>query len=121
MALCTVLLATGCLKSVCSLLPAKYVIHTVGPLGEDETLLQSCYEHSLDLAVEHGLRSVAFCCISTGHYNYPIVKATHVALRTVRRWLDQPEHKPLMDLIVFCVKTTRDEVVYQDVMPMYFP
>jgi O-acetyl-ADP-ribose deacetylase (regulator of RNase III) len=68
---------------------AKHVIHTVGPIygrhGEqDATLLASCYSRSLELAVEHGCRSVAFPSISTGAYGYPIEEASRIALTAIR-------------------------------------
>ena len=70
-------------------LPARYVIHTVGPVwsgggsGEDE-LLASCYRASLALAAERKLRSIAFPAISTGVYRFPIARATDIAVATVR-------------------------------------
>lgn len=70
-------------------LPARYVIHTVGPVweggdkGEDETLA-SAYRSSLQVAKESGLRSVAFPSISTGAYRFPIDRAADIALRTIR-------------------------------------
>jgi O-acetyl-ADP-ribose deacetylase (regulator of RNase III) len=67
-------------------LPAKKVIHTVGPRwrgrDEDAVLLASCYRTSLARAVEHGLRRVAFPAVSTGIYGYPIEEATHIAIAT---------------------------------------
>jgi O-acetyl-ADP-ribose deacetylase (regulator of RNase III) len=74
-------------------LPARFVIHTVGPVwrggtrGEPE-LLASCYRRSLMLAAEHGLRSIAFPAISCGVYGYPIDAATAIAVREVRSFLD---------------------------------
>ena len=72
-------------------LPAKYVIHTVGPVwsggkrGEDE-LLASCYRHSLALAVQHGVKSIAFPAISTGAYRFPPDRAAAIAVREVREF-----------------------------------
>ena len=67
-------------------LPAEYILHTVGPIGEHPGLLSSCYISSLNLAKEHSIRSIAFCCISTGIFGYPNAKAAKVALQTVREW-----------------------------------
>ena len=73
-------------------LPAKFVIHAVGPRyrdgrhGEPE-LLASCYRESLKLAVAHGVRSIAFPAISCGIYGYPVPEAAHIAVRTVADFL----------------------------------
>jgi O-acetyl-ADP-ribose deacetylase len=73
-------------------LPARFIIHTVGPVygdgrhGEPE-LLASCYRRSLEVAVENGLRTIAFPAISTGVYGYPFEAATEIALRTVAEFL----------------------------------
>lgn len=75
-------------------LPAKYVIHTVGPVyrdgqhGEPEKLA-ACYRNSLALAAENGCKSIAFPCISTGVYGYPIEDAAKIAVREVRDYLTQ--------------------------------
>ena len=78
-------------------LPARYVIHTVGPIwrggtqGEPE-LLASCYRNSLALAVEHGVRTIAFPAISCGVFGYPIDQATRIAVGETRRFVRaQPE------------------------------
>jgi len=78
-------------------LPAKYVIHTVGPVwnggqkGEAE-LLASCYRRSLDIAVENKLESIAFPAISCGVYGYPISQACEIAMREVKKFLAEPNH-----------------------------
>src|SRR5919199_1174629 len=75
-------------------LPARWVIHTVGPFwsgggrGEDE-LLASCYRRSLELAAEHQLESIAFPAISTGAYRFPIERAAPIAVRTIRAFLTE--------------------------------
>jgi O-acetyl-ADP-ribose deacetylase (regulator of RNase III) len=81
-------------------LPARYVIHTVGPVwrggtsGEPE-LLASCYRRSLEVAREHGVRTIAFPAISCGIYGYPIVDAARIAVKTVR------EHGDGIDRVLF--------------------
>ena len=75
-------------------LPCEYVIHTVGPIvqgpltKEYEELLASCYKSCLDLAAENGLKSIAFCCISTGVFMFPNQRAAEIAVDTVSNWLD---------------------------------
>jgi len=73
-------------------LPARYIIHTVGPVYRDgrhgeADLLASCYRRSLEVAVENGCRTVAFPAISTGVYGYPFEEATEIALRTTADFL----------------------------------
>jgi O-acetyl-ADP-ribose deacetylase (regulator of RNase III) len=85
-------------------LPARYVIHTVGPVwqgggrGEPE-LLASCYRRSLEIAGAQGLRSLAFPCISTGVYGYPLEPAARVAIDTVRTMLGAMDAPPE---VAFC-------------------
>src|SRR5579871_5554465 len=74
-------------------LPAKHVIHTVGPVWHggdrnEDRLLASCYRNSLDLAARHGLRSVAFPAISCGIFGYPIDRAAAIAVREIRSFLE---------------------------------
>lgn len=73
-------------------LPSKYVLHTVGPIirdkvtKEEEELLASCYRSCLELAGKHGLKSVAFCCISTGVFCFPNQRAAKIAVETVKSY-----------------------------------
>ena len=93
-------------------LPARHVIHTVGPVwrdgahGEPE-LLASCYRRSLELARANGLRTIAFPAISCGVYGYPIDDAAAIAVREVRAFLDAHELPERVTLVAF------DEVIYQ--------
>ena len=75
-------------------LPARWVIHTVGPVWSgggknEEQLLESCYRNSLELALRHDVRSIAFPAISTGVYGYPKLEAARVALRIMQGYADQ--------------------------------
>jgi len=100
-------------------LPAKYVIHTVGPRGEKPVKLESCYKASLELLIKNKLRTVAFPCISTGIYGYPQEKAAHVALKTVRTFLEM--NKDSIDRIIFCLFLKDDVKIYENIMQVYFP
>uniref|UniRef100_A0A8D2K1E3 Mono-ADP ribosylhydrolase 1 n=1 Tax=Theropithecus gelada TaxID=9565 RepID=A0A8D2K1E3_THEGE len=106
-------------------LPAKYVIHTVGPIAYGEPSasqaaeLRSCYLSSLDLLLEHRLRSAAFPCISTGVFGYPCEAAAEVVLATLREWLEQ--HKDKVDRLIICVFREKDEDIYRSRLPHYFP
>jgi O-acetyl-ADP-ribose deacetylase (regulator of RNase III) len=92
-------------------LPARWVIHTVGPIwwggdrGEDE-LLASCYRTSLALADEHGVRSIAFPAISTGAYGFPLERATRIAVTEIRRFLEQDTTTEQVVLVCFGQQTT---------------
>jgi O-acetyl-ADP-ribose deacetylase (regulator of RNase III) len=87
-------------------LPARYVIHTVGPVwqggdqGEPE-LLASCYRHSLRLAMEQGIRNIAFPAISCGVYGYPLEEAAHIAMREVRNFLAGDDRIETVYLVCF--------------------
>ena len=84
-------------------LPARWVIHTVGPVwqggghGEDE-LLASCYRRSLALTRQHPIRTIAFPAISTGVYGFPMARAARIAVREVRRYLDERDN---LERVVF--------------------
>ena len=98
-------------------LPAKKVIHIVGPIVSDrltpelEQDLADCYSNTLDLCEEYGLRSVAFCCISTGVFHFPPERAAQIAVKTVRQWLS--EHENVMDRVIFNVFSDKDREIYE--------
>ncbi|KAL4622968.1 O-acetyl-ADP-ribose deacetylase MACROD1 [Arapaima gigas] len=106
-------------------LPAKYVIHTVGPIAQgavgdrEREALCNCYRNCLDTATQNQLRTVAFPCISTGVYGYPPDQAVDVALTTVRKYLEK--HHAKLDRVIFCVFLKSDEDLYQARLPVYFP
>ena len=121
-------------------LPAKFVIHTVGPVyrdgqhGEPEKLA-ACYRNSLALAVENNCTSIAFPCISTGVYGYPKTDAAAIAVREVRAFLSNTEPqtdravaprppqgegrasaRPLPMEVIFCCFSERDKRVYETLL-----
>ncbi len=101
-------------------LPAKYVIHTVGPVwkgggSSEEKLLEGCYRNSLRLAVEHSIKTIAFPSISTGVYRYPIEKASKLALRTIHDFLQQ--HESIEKVVIVCFSQS-DYDVYRDNLDM---
>jgi O-acetyl-ADP-ribose deacetylase (regulator of RNase III) len=96
-------------------LPARWVIHTVGPVwcGGDKRepeLLASCYRRSLELAAQHGLVTVAFPCISTGIYGYPVEAAALVAINAVTEALQSPSS---VQEVIFCCYSASDVAVYE--------
>jgi O-acetyl-ADP-ribose deacetylase (regulator of RNase III) len=98
-------------------LPARHVIHTVGPVWDggargEERLLASCYRSSLRLAVEHGLTTVAFPSISTGAYRFPIERAVPIALGETAAFV--AAHASLAR-VIFCCFSDRDLRVYETV------
>jgi O-acetyl-ADP-ribose deacetylase (regulator of RNase III) len=103
-------------------LPAAHVLHTVGPIvptgipsSRDRKLLASCYRSCLELAAEHGLRSIALCCISTGEFRYPNRKAAQVAIDTVRAFRCERPDQTHME-VVFNVFKPVDEQIYRDLL-----
>ena len=98
-------------------LPAKKVIHIVGPIVSGrltpalEQELSNCYTNTLDMCVENGLRSAAFCCISTGVFRFPPERAAQIAVKTVKHWLS--EHVGAMDRVIFNVFSDRDRDIYE--------
>jgi len=99
-------------------LPARFIIHTVGPVwrggSQDEpALLASCYRRSLELAVDQGIKSIAFPCISSGIYGYPLQEAARVAIWAVREF---SQREKAIDEIVFCCFSDGDLRVYEQVL-----
>lgn len=87
-------------------LPAQHVIHTVGPVWHggsqnEENLLASCYRNSMQLAVEHRCRSIAFPSISTGVYRFPIAKASRIALSVLLDYIATEESAPRVVIVCF--------------------
>jgi O-acetyl-ADP-ribose deacetylase len=99
-------------------LPAKFVIHTPGPVwgggarGEDE-LLASCYRRSLEVAAASGAKSIAFPCISTGVYGFPQERAAKIAVREVRKFLEPHES---FERVVFVCYLASDFAIYTNLM-----
>ncbi|XP_077172554.1 ADP-ribose glycohydrolase MACROD2 isoform X2 [Paroedura picta] len=117
---------TGQAKITCGYdLPAKYVIHTVGPIARGNISdthkedLANCYKSSLKLAKENLIRSIAFPCISTGIYGFPNEPAAVVALTTIKEWLSKNYHE--MDRVIFCVFLEVDYKIYKKKMNEFFP
>ncbi|KAJ7523248.1 hypothetical protein O6H91_18G043300 [Diphasiastrum complanatum] len=106
-------------------LPARRVIHTVGPRyalkyhTAAENALSHCYRSCLELMIENDLQSIAMSCIYTESKGYPREPAAHVALRTVRRFLEK--HKDKIRAIVLCTSTATDSEIYKRLLPLYFP
>ncbi len=96
-------------------LPARFVIHTVGPIwhgGErgEAALLASCYRRTIEVAAQNKLATLAFPSISTGIYGYPIKLAARIAVATVR---DAVQAFPALREVIFCCHSTNDLAVYQ--------
>ncbi|XP_058689995.1 ADP-ribose glycohydrolase MACROD2 isoform X2 [Poecile atricapillus] len=106
-------------------LPARYVIHTVGPIARGHLTdthkenLASCYKSSLKLAKENNIRSIAFPCISTGIYGFPNEPAAVIALSTIKEWLSKNHNE--VDRIIFCVFLEVDYKIFKKKMGEFFP
>ncbi|XP_053688296.1 protein GDAP2 homolog [Sabethes cyaneus] len=103
-------------------LPAKYIIHTVGPIYSEkyrsasETTLHSCYRNVLYKVKELGLRTVALCDISSVQRDFPPDTAAHIALRTIRRFLEQYR----TEIVIVCLEPN-ERGIYEVLAPLYFP
>ena len=98
-------------------LPCEYVIHTVGPIVQGKLtpehcrLLKSCYQSCLELAVQNGIDSIAFCCISTGVFGFPKQEAAEIAVRTVRNFMKSHRIK-----VIFNVFGNEDYGIYRKIL-----
>ncbi|XP_058651057.1 ADP-ribose glycohydrolase MACROD2 isoform X1 [Onychostoma macrolepis] len=116
---------TGKAKITCGYdLPAKYVIHTVGPIARGNVGqsqrddLESCYKYSLKLMKDNNLRSVAFPCISTGIYGFPNEPAAEIALKIAHDWIQSNQDE--IDRVIFCVFLETDYEIYKRKMSDFF-
>lgn len=100
-------------------LPCRYVVHTVGPIVENELnerhiqQLEQCYVSCLELASKHGLHSIAFCCISTGVYRFPKAAAAQIAVNKVKKYINKNRK---IERVVFNVFTNEDYKLYSSVI-----
>lgn len=100
-------------------LPCKYILHTVGPIirrqltERDKDLLASCYRSCLELAEQNDVRSIAFCCISTGEFHFPNDRAAEIAVRTVREYRAQTGSR--ME-VIFNVFQENDYEIYRELL-----
>ena len=98
-------------------LPAKKVVHIVGPIVQGrltkdlEQDLSDCYKNTLDLCLENELKSVAFCCISTGVFRFPNKRAAEIAVKTVTDWMKQ--HPKALERVIFNVFKDEDKAYYE--------
>ena len=100
-------------------LPCRYVLHTVGPIvsghltQQDCDLLATCYRSCLELAEQNNLKSIAFCCISTGEFHFPNDKAAEIAIQTVKDYKKETQSK--ME-VIFNVFKELDYNIYRDLL-----
>ncbi|AGF55839.1 O-acetyl-ADP-ribose deacetylase (regulator of RNase III) [Clostridium saccharoperbutylacetonicum] len=101
-------------------LPCKYVIHTVGPIisgtlaTDDCKKLEACYKACLEAAIENGIKSIAFCCISTGEFRFPRDKAAEIAINAINDFLDRNDEK--IERVVINVFKREDFEIYKNLL-----
>ena len=101
-------------------LPAKKVIHIVGPIVQSrltpalEKDLADCYVNTLNMCEENGLKSVAFCCISTGVFRFPNRRAAEIAVKTVKEWMEK--HPGAVERVIFNVFKEEDKKIYKELI-----
>ena len=100
-------------------LPCKYILHTVGPivngsLTENNCIkLENCYRSCLELAEKHGIKSIAFCCISTGVFGFPQKVAAEIAVKAVRRYKSETKSNIK---VIFNVFKNKDKIIYENIL-----
>lgn len=100
-------------------LPAKHILHTVGPIiqwevtKEDEDLLASCYRECMKLAADNGVKSIAFCCLSTGVFRFPQRRAAEIAVDTVTKFMN---HDARIKKVIFNVFKDEDLEIYNELL-----
>lgn len=104
-------------------LPCKYIIHTVGPVWNggqkrEEELLASCYYNSMVLAVENGIRTIAFPSIATGIYHFPVQLAAKIAVRTVAKFLEENVGK--IDMVEWVLFDESTHMIYEEEVEKYY-
>jgi O-acetyl-ADP-ribose deacetylase (regulator of RNase III) len=114
----------GCLEGEAKItkgykLPAKWIIHTVGPIygnesGREAEMLRSCYQMSLYLAVDYNVRTIVFPNISTGVYGYPIEEAAPIAVASVREFLESEDYQ--IEKVYFVSFSDEDLKIYQRIL-----
>lgn len=101
-------------------LPCKHVIHTVGPIisgpltDDDCKKLESCYRSCLEIAIENNIKSIAFCCISTGEFRFPKDRAAEIAIKTICAFLDDNNEK--IERVVINVFKEEDLEIYKNLL-----
>jgi O-acetyl-ADP-ribose deacetylase (regulator of RNase III) len=102
-------------------LPAKWVIHTVGPIWQggdngEEELLRRCYRSCLELAVRHGIKTIAFPSISTGAYHFPVNRAAEIAIAAIQEFLSEDQ---TLERVLFVCHDERTAIVYHVTLDQY--
>jgi hypothetical protein len=101
---------------------AKVVIHAGGPKGSDrQDLLASSFSQALKALTRHGLRTIAFQCISTGVYGFDLALSADIAMRTVKEWIERSANWSSVDRVVFVMHTDEEEAIYPDRWETSFP
>lgn len=102
-------------------LPAKFIIHTVGPVygheeGHEEELLSSCYKNSLLIAKDNGIKTIAFPCISTGVFRFPKDEAAKIAVDTIKSFISK--YPDALEEIIFVTHEELDFNIYNDILKL---